>query len=227
MKRGVFLLFGLSGFLTLYSQSFILPNYGMKSHETLEISKIEVSSGGTSFYMTIENRIPGGTFCVDKNTFLIYPDGTRSKLVSASGIPVCPDSYKFKAPGEKLDFVLLFPPLKEGTGWIDLVEECSDHCFSFYGVTVDNDLNGKINESFALAEREETSKAIISLIDLIGEIDKKNLGIEGLLYLTIVKLSDEAGSKAIAAEWYKKMKSSGAPRVNEYLKYLNDNGIRY
>ncbi len=227
MKRGVFLLFGLSGFLTLYSQSFILPNYGMKSHETLEISKIEVSSGGTSFYMTIENRIQGGTFCVDKNTFLIYPDGTRSKLVSASGIPVCPDSYKFKAPGEKLDFVLLFPPLKEGTGWIDLVEECSDHCFSFYGVTVDNDLNGKINESFALAEREETSKAIISLIDLIGEIDKKNLGIEGLLYLTIVKLSDEAGSKAIAAEWYKKMKSSGAPRVNEYLKYLNDNGIRY
>ncbi|MFH0841122.1 MAG: hypothetical protein V1903_00745 [Bacteroidota bacterium] len=199
----------------------------MKSHETLGISKIEVNPKGISFYMTIENRIQGGTFCVDMNTFLIYPDGTRSKLVSASGIPVCPDSHKFKTPGEKLDFVLLFPPLKEGTGWIDLVEECSDHCFSFYGVTLDNELNQKVNESFILAEGDEASRGIISLIDLIGEVDIKNYGIEGLLYLTIVKLSDEAGSKAIAAEWYKKMKSSGAPRVGEYLKYLNDNGIRY
>jgi len=227
MKRGLLIIAGLSGFLTVYPQSFIQPNYGMKSHETLEISKIEVSSRGTLFYMTIENRIQGGTFCVDRNTYMIYPDGTRSNLVSASGIPVCPDSHKFKAPGEKLDFVLIFPPLKEGTLWIDLIEECDEHCFSFYGVTLDNELNRKVNESFILAEGEEVSKGIISLIDLIGEIGNKNYGIEGLLYLTIVKLSDEAGTKAIAAEWYKRMKSSGAPRVNEYLKYLNDNGIRY
>jgi hypothetical protein len=227
MKRGLLIIAGLYGFLTGYPQSFIQPNYGMKSHETLEISKIEANSKGTSFYMTIENRIQGGTFCVDRNTFMIYPDGTRSKLLSASGIPVCPDSHKFNAPGEKLDFVLLFPPLKEGTKWIDLIEECDEHCFSFYGVTLDNELNQKVNECFTLAEGEEASRGIIRLIDLIGEIDNKNYGIEGLLYLTIVKLSDEAGSKAIAAEWYRKMKSSGAPRVGDYLKYLNDNGIRY
>jgi len=227
MKRGIFLLFGLSGFLTLYSQSFILPNYGMKSHETLEISKVESSSRGTSFFMSIENRIQGGSFCADKNIYMIYPDGTRSKLVSADNIPVCPDSYKFKAPGEKLDFVLLFPLLKEGTAWVDLIEECSENCFSFCGVTLDNELNRKINECFVLAENEEASKAIISLIDLVGSTDSKNYGIEGLLYLTIVMLADEAGTKTVAGEWYRKMKSSGAPRVNEYLKYLNEKGVKY
>jgi len=227
MKREIILVTAFSIYCTAYSQSFIQPNYGMKSHETLEISKIEANSRGTSFYMTVENRIQGGTFCADKNLYVIYPDGTKSKLLSTDGIPVCPDSHKFKAPGEKLDFVLYFPPLKEGTPWIDLIEECSENCFSFYGVTLDNELNRKVNECFALAEGEDVSRGIISLIDLIGEIDNKNYGIEGLLYLTIVKLSEEAGSKAIAGEWYRKMKSSDAPRLIEYFKYLNDNGIKY
>ncbi len=227
MKKSVLILFGLTGLLTANSQSFVLPNYGLKSHETLEISKVESSSRGTSFFMSIENRIQGGSFCADRNIYMIYPDGTRSKLVSADNIPVCPDSYKFKAPGEKLDFVLLFPLLKEGTAWVDLIEECSENCFSFYGVTLDNELNRKINECFVLAENEEASKAIISLIDLVGSTDSKNYGIEGLLYLTIVMLADEAGTKTVAGEWYRKMKSSGAPRVNEYLKYLNEKGVKY
>jgi len=227
MKRGWFFILLLSGFLTAYSQSFIQPNYGLKSHETLEISKVEVTSGGTSFHMSIENRIKGGTFCADRNIYMICPDGTKSKLLSASGIPVCPDSYKFNVTGEKLEFVLLFPQLKEGTAWVDLVEECSENCFSFYGITLDNELNRKINESFALAESEEASKAVISLIDLVGQIENKNYGIEGLLYLTIVKLADEAGIRTLAGEWFRKMKSSGAPRLQLYLKNLESQGIKY
>jgi len=227
MKRGFVLLIGLSVLLKAYSQSFIQPNYGLKSHETLEISKIEINLKNTLIYMSIENRIQGGSFCADNDIFMIYPDGSRARLISASGIPACPDSYKFRTIGEKLDFVLQFPALREGASWIDIVEECSENCFSFYGVTLDNELNRKVNESFILAEGEEVSRGIISLIDLIGEIDTKNYGIEGLLYLTIIKLSEEAGSKAIAGEWYRKMKSSGAPRVEEYFKYLNDKGIKY
>lgn len=227
MKRGITCIAVLLLAGTAFSQSFIQPNYGLKSHETLKIKKIEANSKGVSFYMSIENQIEGGSFCADKNIFLIYPDGSRSKLVSASGIPVCPEEYKFKAPGEQLDFVLLFPPLKEGAVWVDLVEECSDNCFSFYGITLDNTLNNKINESIALAESEESSKAIISLIDLLGSIDSKNHGIEGLLYLTIVKLAHEAGTRSVAGEWYRKMKSSGAPRLQLYLKNLESQGIKY
>ena len=102
-----------------FSQTISLPNYSLKSHETLEIKKIEITSEKTIVFLSIENQTTGGYFCADKNIFIIKPDGTRSKLISSSGIPVCPETYKFKAIGEKLNFILTFLPLKTGTGWID------------------------------------------------------------------------------------------------------------
>jgi len=113
-----------------YSQSLLLPNYGLKSHETLGISKIELTTKAAVFYLSVENRIQNGNFCADKNIFIIYPDGTRVKMISSSGIPVCPEIHRFKEPGEKLAFTLTFPALKQGTYWIDLVEECLENCFS-------------------------------------------------------------------------------------------------
>jgi hypothetical protein len=211
----------------LNSQTFINPNYSLKSHATLNIIKVEAGSEATIFYMSIENKIDGGTFCADKNIYIIYPDGKKSKLESSTGIPVCPDNYKFKAPGEKLEFVLSFPPLKKGTEWIDLVEECSDKCFSFYGVTLNNDLNNRINDAFALAENDEPAKAMISFINIAEEVDKSNPGIEGLLYINIIKLAVGTGDNTKAGEWYKKFKLSGAPRLSQYIKYLNDQGIKY
>ena len=65
----------------------------------------------------------------------VYPDGTRSLLVSSNGIPVCPDTYKFKSPGEQLDFVLTFPPLLKGISSVNLIEDCQDNCFSFLGLS--------------------------------------------------------------------------------------------
>jgi hypothetical protein len=211
----------------LNSQTFINPNYSLKSHATLNIIKVEAGSEATIFYMSIENKIDGGTFCADKNIYIIYPDGKKSKLESSTGIPVCPDNYKFKAPGEKLEFVLSFPPLKKGTEWIDLVEECSDKCFSFYGVTLNNDLNNRINDAFALAENDEPAKAMISFINIAEGVDKSNPGIEGLLYINIIKLAVGTGDNTKAGEWYKKFKLSGAPRLSQYIKYLNDQGIKY
>jgi hypothetical protein len=113
-------------FIAVYSsishcQAIIRPNFDLKSHETLEIREVSVSAEMTIISLSVENRIPGGTFCADKNIYVIYPDGSRSKLLSSKGIPVCPDSYKFKATGEILHFTLSFPKLKQGTGWIDLV----------------------------------------------------------------------------------------------------------
>jgi hypothetical protein len=221
-----------SGFLLLlpcfsFSQTFLQPNFGLKSHETLVINKIELSSTGVRFYMSIENRITNGSFCANKNIFIVYPDGTRSLLASADGIPVCPEVHKFKVPGEKLDFTLTFPPLKPGTEWIDLIEDCSDNCFSFYGITLDNDLNRKIDEAFFLEENDEPVKAMINMIDLAEAIDKKDIGIEGFLYINIIRLAKVNGNEVKASQWYSRMKSSGAPRLQQYIKYLNDQGIRY
>ena len=229
MNERVFFVLLLSLTFTgfLHSQTYINPNYSLKSHETLNIIKVEVKPEATFFYMSLENRIPNGTFCADKNIYLIYPDGRKSRMESSSGIPVCPDTYKFKAPGEKLEFMLTFPPLKPGTKWIDLIEDCNDNCFSFYGITLDNDLNKRIDEAFSFGENDEAARALIGFVSIAEEIDTKNLGIEGLIYINIIKLSIETGDEKKAEEWYRKFKVSNAPRLSEYIKYLNDQGIKY
>jgi hypothetical protein len=215
--------------VTAFSNSQILinPNYSLKSHETLNIKKIEAGNRATIFYMSVENRRVGGTFCADKNIYIIYPDGKRIKLNSSSGIPVCPDAYNFKTTGEKLDFTLEFPSVKPGTKWIDLVEDCSDNCFSFYGISLDINLNKRLDDAFELAENGNEAKALISFIALAREIDNDSRGISGLVYINIVKLARETGDNAKAEEWYKKFKLSDAPRLAQYIKYLNDQGIRY
>lgn len=212
---------------SLFSQTILQPNYSLKSHETLNIIKVEVKSEATIFYLSIENRIGGGTFCADKNIYIVYPDGKKSKLESSSGIPVCPEVHKFKAPGEKLEFVLSFPPLKKGIEWIDLIEDCSDNCFSFYGISLNNDINKRIDDAFTLAENDEPVKAMGSFISIAEDIGKSNSGIKGLLYINIIQLAVETGDKTKAAEWYNKFKLSETPRLSEYLKYLNDQGIKY
>lgn len=229
MKRRSLAIIGL---LILYngyswSQSYIQPNYGLKSHETLIINKIEATDKSTTIFLTIENRIPGGTFCADRNIYIFYPDGTNSKLISSYNIPVCPDSHKFTTPGEKLNFTLTFPPLKKGVEWIDLVEDCSENCFHFYGITLDNDLNRKINDAFLMAEDDDPLKPMISFIDILTSADSKNLGAEGMLYVNIITLARESGNSGQAADWYKKLRNSGAPRLQEYIKFLNDQGIKY
>lgn len=211
----------------LSSQVFTDPNYSLKSHETLIIKKVELKPDATVFHMSIENRITGGTFCADKNIYILYPDGKKSRLVSSSGIPVCPDEYKFRTPGEKLEFVLTFPPLKAGTLWIDLIENCNDNCFSFYGILLDNKLNDKINEAFSLADTKEYSKSLNAFTSILGELDSGDSGIEGLLYINIIKLAIETGDDKKAEEWYRKFRVSGAPRLSEYIKFLNEQGVKY
>ena len=211
--------------IELFSQNVSQPIVGLKSHETLDIIKVEVTSQKTLIYMIIENKITGGTFCADKNIFIVYPDGSRSRMASSDGIPVCPDTYKFNSIGQRLEFVLTFPALKQSTEWIDLIEECSENCFSLYGITLDNILNKKIDEAFVLAESKVPVMALDRFIDILNEIDNKNQGVEGLLYINIIKLAKETGNLSKASEWYLKLKSSDAPGLTRYIKYLNDQGI--
>jgi hypothetical protein len=203
------------------------PNVALKSHETLKITKVENNSKAATIFLSVENRITGGYFCADKNIFLIYPDGTRSRLTSSKGIPVCPDAYKFKTIGEKLNFELTFPPLKHDVRWVDLVEDCADNCISLFGICLDDDLNLKIDAASVLAENKAPAQALISFIKIADSIDTPNSGIEGLIYVNIIMLEKETGNELKAAEWYKKLKSSGIPRCDSYIKHLNSQGIIY
>ena len=210
-----------------YSQTFTAPNYALKSHETLNITKIEANSEKTIVYLSVVNQRIGGYFCADRNISLSESDGGKLKLLKSSGIPVCPDTYKFQSIGEKLDFILTFPPLKPGTEWVDLIEECSENCFSFYGVILDNSMNRRIDGVFALAENGEQTKALISFINIAAEKDIKSPVVEGLIYINIIKLANDTGNLTKAAEWYNRLKSSAIPRAELYIKHLNLLGIKF
>jgi hypothetical protein len=209
------------------NQEISRPNFAMKSHETLELLKVDIQPTKTILFLSIENRISGGNFCADKNISIIYPSGEKLKITEASGIPVCPKTYNFKAIGEKLFFALVFPPLKPGTEWIDVIEECSSNCFWFYGITLDAGLNRKIEDAFIAAAAGKPEDNILVFRKLIDEIGNRNLGVEGLVYINIINAALEAGDKVEAAVWYKRLQTSEAPRLGYYLKFLNDKGIKF
>ncbi len=225
-KRKFMLLLLLGCAVTVSGQSFLRPNHGLKSPETLEVSRVELTAAGTVIYLTVENRVPGGNFCADRNISLTDQDGNVLTLKKARGIPVCPETYTFKGIGEKLSFSLEFPALKENTKWIDLVEECSSNCFRIYGITLDNELNRRLDEAFAAAAGNSPVQNIELFRGILEPIDEQDLGIEGLLYLNIINAASENADRAGVSAWYRKLSASNAPRLKEYLKYLNDRGIK-
>jgi hypothetical protein len=212
--------------LKMNSQVVLAPNYGLKSHETLDIDKIEITRDKTVVSFTIENRIENGTFCADRKIFITDPAGNRYKVTKASGIPVCPDSYKFTKPGERLSFTLIFPPLEGEPAYIDLREECSENCFSFYGIVLDQYINSRLDEAFSMAERGESLKAL-DRFQKISETFSKQNGIRALIYYNIVKLATETGNTIKAGEWYKKLSSISSKGGKIYIDQLNLQGIKY
>jgi hypothetical protein len=229
-SSGISLIVILTLFSTakIHSQIFEKPNCAFRSHETLEILKVEFSSKSTLISFSVENkRNEGGSFCADKKIYLIYPDGSRLNLTKAQNIPVCPDTYSFKNVGEKLFFTLEFPPLKSDTKWIDIIEDCSSNCFWFYGVTLDNSLNKRLDEAFSLASKSKPAENMILFKNILDDIDSQNPGIKGLLYINLINAAVEDADIVNATVWYKRLASSHAPRVEQYIKYLNDRGIKY
>jgi hypothetical protein len=177
--------------------------------------------------MTIENRLDGGNFCADRNIYLIDSYGEKYNMEKSSGIPVCPDNYKFKTIGEKLNFTLAFPRLKAGTKWIDLIEDCTANCFWFYGLTLDNELNLRLDNAFLLASEGKPADNMNLFKRILDDIDSQDLGIEGLLYINIINAANENADKVNAMVFYKRLASSHAPRAEQYIKYLNEKGIKY
>jgi hypothetical protein len=227
-KRVIILVYlVLTGWNTAKCQAFIQPNYALKSHETMSVNKFEMTGEKTIVSVSVENRITGGNFCADRNIYIIDPTGEMYKLVKATGIPICPASYTFKNIGEVLNFTLEFPMLKPGTKWVDIIEECTSNCFWFYGVTLDNELNLKLDEAFSKASGGKPAENMILFSKILDDIGSQNLGIEGLLYLNIINAAVEDSDNVNAMVWYKRLASSKAPRVEEYLKFLNNKGIKY
>jgi len=107
------------------------------------------------------------------------------------------------------------------------VEDCNDNCFWFYGVTLDSDLNTRLESAFTSAAEGKPEDNLALFRSILESIDDQNPGIEGLLYVNIINAAIESGNQVEASVWYKRLARSSAPRVQYYLKYLNDKGIKY
>jgi len=225
-RKSIVILFAVMLPALLHPQAIPKPNYGLKSHETLSIEKIELNRNATIVSFSVENKIENGSFCVDRRTYIIDPAGNRYRMISASGIPLCPASYDFKAVGEILNFQLTFPHLPNEPAYINIIEECTEHCFSFYGVTLDEYINSRFDEPFSMVERGETQRAISRFISVAEDVDK-HTGLKVIAFYNIIKLSHDLGDEQKAAEWYAKLKSIPQNTGKMYIEQLNLQGITY
>ncbi len=215
-----FLIFG--GSVRLYPQTIDNPNYGLKSHETLNIRSLALTQNSTTLFMEIENRSLEGSFCADRNIFIILPDGKRLKIKATDGIPRCPETYVFRSFGEKLYFSLTFPPLPENTPWFDLIEDCKDACFSFNPVIIDALLNQKIDHAYAVTELGETEAACREFEALLSDFSGKNCSYEGAVYWNLVRLSKKLGDETKAGEWLGMLVNSDNPLKGKYIESLEN-----
>jgi hypothetical protein len=224
-KRLIFL-FAIIIPLSLHSQVIPEPNYGLKSHETLTIEKVELRRDATIISFSIENKIEGGAFCIDRRTYIVDPSGNRYRMIRATGIPLCPTNHNFTAPGDTLAFQLTFPPLAGNPAYIDIREECTEHCFSFYGLTLDEYINSRFDEPFSMLRRGDITRAI-GRFEAVSEIVANHSGLSALALYNIVKLSHDAGDEEKAAEWYQKLNTMRQAIGKVYIEQLNLQGITY
>jgi hypothetical protein len=188
--------------------------------------RVDFNADATVVWLTIMSDINNAWFCIERNTFLVRPDGVRLKLTGLKGLPYCPATYKFRRPGEKASFSLTFPP----TGvlpWFSIVEECMGGCLSFRGVVTDAGLNEKLNEAFALSDADNPMAAYRIYEEIINEIDSLNLGIEGSIYTSLIMIDRSMGRNESARRWYNRMMTADTPDLKLYLDNLKRQGVEF
>ena len=208
------------------AQSVESPNYGLKAPLTAEIVRVDFNENATVVWLTIMSDINNAWFCIDRNTFLVRPDGVKLKLTGLKGLPFCPATYKFRRPGEKASFSLTFP----ATGmlpWFSVVEECMGGCLSFRGIVTDQALNNKLNEAYSLSDGGDDKSAYRLLEEIINETDSLNLGIEGSVYTSLILIDHRLGREGAARSWYNRMMTSDTPDLKLYLETLRVQGIEF
>ena len=226
MRSGAIIFFMLFLCLEVLPQSVLSPNYGLKSPLTADLTRVDFSDKSTVVWLTITSDINNAWFCIDRNTFLIEPDGSRVRIADLKGLPYCPATYRFKRPGEKISVSLTFPP----TGilpWLSVVEECVGGCLSFRGIITDADLNNLLNQAYDLEGKGEDMAAYRIFEDILNRTDSLNLGIEGSLFTNLILLDRRMGRPETARRWYDSMLTADTPDLRLYLDNLKSQGVNY
>ena len=208
--------------LVLNAQIITHPSYAFKSHETLDLTKVEITGEYTKLSFEITNFIEDGSFCVDKNTSILLASGLQLNLIKTENIPNCPESFNFIDYGQMLSFTLLFPPLPKNTVNIDIIENCSEACFSIIGVIIDPNLNSDIDVAYNYFERGNSSEAILAYKEILSQIEGKGYSAESGIYYYLISSYDNLGDSDEVKFWKEKLKKSAPPYYQKALEILND-----
>ncbi len=188
---------------SLVGQTIEMPNFAVATHPFL-VNQISWQKNSFMIELTIENQSLKGYFCASKH---IYLQNIRSKkklqLIRSEGIPVCPSVYRFKWKGEKLTFKLFFPKPDTNIRYVDVIENCNDHCFSIFGLILDPKMNEAINEGYAAFDNNDLQKAFVNFKKAI---DRNPAYPYGFLYANIIKVLVEQKNYTAAKVWYEKLK---------------------
>lgn len=209
MKKTVTLFFLFITFLA-QGQTVKKPNYGIKSHDALNIDSIKFTHENTVVYMRAVVPVSGSSFCVDKNTYLTS-GSMRIKLLKPVNVSSCPDSKVYKDAGEFIRFELHFPPADSIGKYADLIEACTDQCFSFKGIILDSKFNSEIEDAYDSYAKSST----LSLDKFRGLIENHTDYKYGFAYINIIKILAEKNEMVKAHEWYVKMQNSSLYDKNE------------
>jgi len=210
----------------LVAQVFEKPSFSLTSHPTLEIMSIEKWEDQTVLNIRVKNQRLSGSFCFDKETFLLNSIGSEEwKLASMDGIPACPDQHRFKSIGEVLDFSLTFPAIPDEVKYIDLREGCEDACVLVKYILLDEELNNKINEGFNLYEIGRLS-ASLQLFEDIMEASYDNYSpVFGTLYLYLMSIHYELGQSKEIRRIFNELKESSIIGRDEFIETARDTGL--
>ncbi|MFC2096647.1 hypothetical protein ACFLQ3_03005 [Bacteroidota bacterium] len=194
------------------------------SHPELEITKIEITDSITIISLKVTNkRSQGGWFCADKNIIVKNTNGFETyELIKSENIPTCPDQFEFAYSGQVLEFILYFPVIPKDIKFIDLIENCSNACFFFNGIILDNDHNKKIRAfetGFDLYQNSEYEKSIPYFEKVLsGEIYIKS-HIYGLSYYYLILVNKNLGNKNEQEKWYNQLLNS---TISDKQTFINE-----
>ncbi len=210
--------------LTLFAQTTHRPNYGEKSHPTLDILRIEITTNQTIISFSLENKSSEGDwFCADKNIYLKNSIGTEKyTLTRAENIPTCPENYHFTKVGEILFFTLYFPKISPTIQYIDIVEDCSNACFSFKGVILGEDVNRKIDDAVKMYNTNLLLGAARYFEDALLQLKNYNYG---ALYYNLIRIYAKQNQLTARDAWLVKLKNSNCVDKNKLIAKLKSEGI--
>jgi hypothetical protein len=97
-----------------------------KKSTTTKIVRVACSDTETRLEMEFEGTYVNAGAAIKGTTYIKGDKGGKLNLVGVENITMAPNATKTPWPGQKLRFVLLFPPLPDNATEFDLIEPSSE-----------------------------------------------------------------------------------------------------